>query len=235
MFGEKILKIFFKKTKNLFFYAFFVSLIFDPIIGMDQNKQPVAKDKQTLTEWSNVVFKTCPDYPNQKDKTPLSYEKLYQILMEYNKKEKEYILLQKNWYREEKTLPLHYAIKKDVYSFTKENPTKIFVVGDHHGCIHSMLRNLWRLVAAGYLKNDFKMKDNFYMVFLGDYIDRGLYGAEVIYTLCRLKLANPDNVFILRGNHETRNCEGESFSEELSTKYGKERGTLLYDLILDLF
>ena len=29
-----------------------------------------------------------------------------------------------------------------------------------------------------------------------------MYGVEVLYTMLRLKVANPDHVFIARGNHE---------------------------------
>ena len=42
--------------------------------------------------------------------------------------------------------------------------------------------------------------ENLYMIFLGDYVDRGQFGAEVLYTILRLKLANPDHVFMVRGN-----------------------------------
>jgi hypothetical protein len=84
--------------------------------------------------------------------------------------------------------------------------SKICFIGDLHGSIHSLLRNLNRLIASGYLHDNFEIKDknNFNMVFLGDYEDRGRYGAEVWYTLLRLKLANWDNVFLLRGNHELK-------------------------------
>ena len=41
-----------------------------------------------------------------------------------------------------------------------------------------------------------------YMVFLGDYVDRGFYGTEVLYTIMMLKIANPEKVILLRGNHE---------------------------------
>ena len=55
---------------------------------------------------------------------------------------------------------------------------------------------------AGKLDGFRLAKPNNYMVFLGDYTDRGNYGIEVLYTLLRLKLANPEHVFMARGNHE---------------------------------
>ncbi|MFH1831410.1 MAG: metallophosphoesterase family protein [bacterium] len=76
------------------------------------------------------------------------------------------------------------------------------VIGDLHGSVHALLRILLNLGVEEKLY-DFKIiKDNFYIVFLGDYVDRGNYGAEVLYTLCLLKMANWDRVFLLRGNHE---------------------------------
>src|SRR5262249_23159494 len=41
------------------------------------------------------------------------------------------------------------------------------------------------------------------LVFLGDYIDRGLYSYDgILRTVLRLFLAVPPHVFVLRGNHE---------------------------------
>lgn len=77
--------------------------------------------------------------------------------------------------------------------------------GDLHGDVHSLLESIKDLRDKGYMdsKDPFKIKDkNFKLVFLGDYVDRGWYGAEVIYTILRLKLENPDQVFLVRGNHE---------------------------------
>ena len=39
-------------------------------------------------------------------------------------------------------------------------------------------------------------------VFDGDFVDRGHYGAEVILLLSALKCYSPENVALLRGNHE---------------------------------
>ncbi len=83
--------------------------------------------------------------------------------------------------------------------------SNICFMGDLHGSVHSLVRNLSRLVTLKYLDNNWNsIKPNFYMVFTGDYGDRGRYSAEVWYTLIQLKLANWDNVFLLRGNHETK-------------------------------
>ena len=77
--------------------------------------------------------------------------------------------------------------------------------GDVHGDVHSLNAYLLDLADKGYLnpENPFEIiNPNFYMIFLGDYTDRGWYGPEVIYTVLRLKCANPDKVFMVRGNHE---------------------------------
>jgi serine/threonine-protein phosphatase 4 catalytic subunit len=41
------------------------------------------------------------------------------------------------------------------------------------------------------------------IAFLGDYIDRGLYGMECIILILSYKLAFPNRVFLLRGNHDS--------------------------------
>src|SRR5262249_15855633 len=58
---------------------------------------------------------------------------------------------------------------------------------------------------------------------LGDYTDRGMYGVEVLYTLLRLKLANPQRVCLIRGNHEDVTLAvNYGFLAEIQAKYGRE-------------
>jgi hypothetical protein len=95
--------------------------------------------------------------------------------------------------------------------------------GDLHGDIHSLLAVLGRLQERGLLKG-FQITDpRFYMAFLGDYTDRGVYGVEVIYTLLRLQLGNPGRVLLIRGNHEDVSLVSRyGFLAEGQAKYGAD-------------
>lgn len=69
-------------------------------------------------------------------------------------------------------------------------------------------------------------------LFLGDYVDRGIYGLEVMVLLMCIKLNYPTNVALLRGNHESRNMtENFTFREEAISRYDLE----IYNLFMELF
>ncbi len=42
------------------------------------------------------------------------------------------------------------------------------------------------------------------VIFLGDYIDRGPSSLDVLEKVFSLKIAEPDNIILLRGNHELK-------------------------------
>ena len=100
---------------------------------------------------------------------------------------------------------------------------EVFFHGDFHGDIHSLNAVLGSLEIAGRVK-DFKIvSTNFWMVFLGDYTDRGMYGVEVLHTVLRLKQENPDRVVLVRGNHEDISLAmNYGFMAEAQLKYGRE-------------
>jgi serine/threonine-protein phosphatase PP1 catalytic subunit len=73
------------------------------------------------------------------------------------------------------------------------NPESIMLIGDIHGNLDALEYVMQMREKLGYKK----------ILFLGDYVDRGMQGTEVLTKLFQLKLEEPENVFLLRGNHET--------------------------------
>ena len=71
---------------------------------------------------------------------------------------------------------LTYVEKKVV-----EPGSTVILCGDLHGDILSLGALANTLIKDGYLDNDLKLKPNPYMVFLGEYVDRGYYGIECLY------------------------------------------------------
>jgi hypothetical protein len=83
---------------------------------------------------------------------------------------------------------------------------KVFVRGDLHGDLKSLIKNLKNLQREGYLNEEYKVarqhRGKFFMVFLGDYIDRGPDSWKIFQILLMLKMNNPNETVLLRGNHE---------------------------------
>ena len=69
---------------------------------------------------------------------------------------------------------------------------RIIAIGDIHGCLHTLK------ALVGKLNIDAK---NDTIVFLGDYIDRGLHSCETVKYVREFQRSLP-NVVCLRGNHE---------------------------------
>jgi len=72
------------------------------------------------------------------------------------------------------------------------------VVGDLHGDFESLISILKSSV---FTQRMARSKDST-LIFLGDYGDRGAYSAEVYYAILKLKLSFPEEVILMRGNHE---------------------------------
>ncbi|MEI6243312.1 MAG: metallophosphoesterase family protein [Chlamydiota bacterium] len=81
-----------------------------------------------------------------------------------------------------------------------------FYRADLHGDFASLKANLLLLQKQGILNDKFQVtpiwKGKCALIFLGDYVDRGPDACKVISTLMWLKILNPDEVVLLRGNHE---------------------------------
>ena len=79
---------------------------------------------------------------------------------------------------------------------------KVVIIGDIHGQYYDLI---------GMLRKTVGRNPDQTLLFLGDYVDRGNYGPEVALFLFCLKIKNPSKVFLLRGNHESRDM-AESFN-----------------------
>ncbi|WP_437723043.1 metallophosphoesterase family protein [Sorangium sp. So ce861] len=83
---------------------------------------------------------------------------------------------------------------------------ELLVVGDLHGCYSCLKAALMQADFFAKLqayRDDPAHNPRIMLVFLGDYIDRGRFSYNgILRTVMQLFLAAPDNVFVLRGNHE---------------------------------
>lgn len=104
--------------------------------------------------------------------------------------------------------------------------TEIIMFGDRHGDVRSTVAMIEELRTKGYFQSDdtFTLKPGVLLVGLGDYVDRGNAGVETFLTIMWLKLRNPEQVILVRGNHEDCDmCTNQSqFQAELKQKLGKK-------------
>jgi serine/threonine-protein phosphatase 2B catalytic subunit len=101
----------------------------------------------------------------------------------------------------------------------------IKVLGDVHGQYYDLCHLLEK---AGCPLVD----DRERYLFLGDYVDRGNFGTEVCLYLFALKLRDPAQVYLLRGNHECRTLTQHfNFRRECVHKYGPDT----WELFMSVF
>ncbi|KAJ7495964.1 Metallo-dependent phosphatase-like protein [Mycena galericulata] len=129
---------------------------------------------------------------------------------------------------------LHEALLREICTKTKEVLMResnvvhvsapVTVVGDIHGQFYDLIE-IFRI--GGYAPNT-----NY--LFLGDYVDRGLFSVETISLLTCLKLRYPDRVQLIRGNHESRAVtQNYGFYTECIRKYGSSHAWTYFTDMFD--
>jgi len=93
-----------------------------------------------------------------------------------------------------------------VYVLRPDHPVELVVLGDLHGC-YSCLKAA--LLQSNFVERawahqwDPERFPDVKLVLLGDYIDRGLFSFDgVLRAVLHLFVSMPDQVYVLRGNHE---------------------------------
>ncbi|OMJ74062.1 hypothetical protein SteCoe_27115 [Stentor coeruleus] len=98
----------------------------------------------------------------------------------------------------------------------------ITVVGDIHGQYYDLIK----MLDVGGNPETTKY------LFLGDYVDRGMFSIEVLFLLYSLKINFPSTIIMIRGNHESRQMTSMfSFRKECIYKYGID----VYDAVMESF
>ncbi|CAN1171145.1 Serine/threonine-protein phosphatase BSL2 [Linum perenne] len=109
-------------------------------------------------------------------------------------------------------------------------PIKIF--GDLHGQFGDLMR-LFDEYGAPSTAGDISYID---YLFLGDYVDRGQHSLETIALLLALKVEYPNNVHLIRGNHEAADINALfGFRIECIERMGERDGIWVWHRINRLF
>jgi diadenosine tetraphosphatase ApaH/serine/threonine PP2A family protein phosphatase len=88
----------------------------------------------------------------------------------------------------------------------------VIICGDVHGKYEDV-NALFAAAEASPVDTNF--------IFMGDYVDRGHYSLNTFLLLTSYKLDNPNHIFLLRGNHESRQVTHQyGFFAEITTLYG---------------
>lgn len=98
----------------------------------------------------------------------------------------------------------------------------VLIIGDIHSSFHSLsdIINENRHLFNGKTMN---LKPENYIIFLGDIIDRGPYSIELLVLIFYLKINNPEQVYIINGNHEdfiTHSVENPNLLHEAELQFG---------------
>jgi len=189
---------FFKTVENFF------DKIIDPVLADTAHKDSFKEFEYILNLWKKMV-----------STGPLTQEKLWTI-SNIGKK-----LPAKTFYDISVGSE---SFQPYVQKLIAQDNDEFYVHGDLHGDMHSLIKELEFLLNSGVIDENFRIiKNNVWFLFLGDYVDRGKYGVEVIYTLLRLSLANPDRVVLVRGNHEEHKiCSFYGFLQEVIEKFSDQ-------------
>lgn len=122
-------------------------------------------------------------------------------------------------------------LKKEFSPHKKIQKTeKLILIGDLHGDFDTFIKIL---ETSKFLDNE-----NYRILFLGDYADRGMFQVEVYFTILTLKTLFKNRIIMLRGNHEV--FDGyepipHDFPRALLKSFGFERAQKLYEKFKELW
>ncbi|XP_016842872.1 serine/threonine-protein phosphatase 5 [Nasonia vitripennis] len=189
-------------------------LAFEKAIAVEENKKSIADS-------INLEAMTIEDeYSGPKledDKVTL---KFMQDLIDWYKKENK--LHRKYAYKILLDIKTLFMAQPSLVDITVPDENKFTICGDIHGQYYDLL-NIFEL-------NGLPSESNPYL-FNGDFVDRGSFSVECIFTLFGFKLLYPNHFFMSRGNHESATMNHMyGFEGEVKTKYTAQMAELFTEV-----
>lgn len=176
------------------------------------------EDIYTFQFWDKIIHENNKDFKND---TKIYKKKKYQLIK--NKDVKTIVNeFDERLTKEVQNISSNFEIydekayNQPIYFQKIKIPdnSKVVIIGDIHSSLHSLFEIL--SLQRKYFSNNFTLKENHYIIFLGDFLDRGPYSIEILVLIFILKLKNFKNVYITQGNHENIDTNSAfGFKEEL--------------------
>ncbi|EDV30264.1 uncharacterized protein Dana_GF23034 [Drosophila ananassae] len=183
------------------------------IVKMRAFERAIAVDKpeKTLSEMyrdmENITIEDDYKGPQLEDgKVTLQFMK---DLMEHYKGQKR--LHRKFAYKILCEIDTYMRSQPSLVDITVPDEEKFTICGDIHGQFYDLM-NIFEINGLPSEKNPY--------LFNGDFVDRGSFSVECIFTLFGFKLLYPNHFFLSRGNHESINMnQMYGFTGEVTAKY----------------
>ncbi|KAH8311471.1 hypothetical protein KR044_006498 [Drosophila immigrans] len=183
------------------------------IVKMRAFERAIAVDKpeKTLSEMyrdlENITIEDDYKGPQLEDgKVTLQFMK---DLMEHYKAQKR--LHRKFAYKILCDIDVYMRAQPSLVDIKVPDEEKFTICGDIHGQFYDLM-NIFEINGLPSEKNPY--------LFNGDFVDRGSFSVECIFTLFGFKLLYPNHFFLSRGNHESINMnQMYGFTGEVTAKY----------------
>eukprot|EP00127_Corallochytrium_limacisporum_P005686 Clim_evm65s210 gene=Clim_evmTU65s210 len=116
----------------------------------------------------------------------------------------------------------HFKALPSLVDVPKKEGVQFNICGDTHGQFYDLM-NIFSIKGL-------PTEENAYL-FNGDFVDRGSFSVEVIFTLLAFKLLYPDNFHLTRGNHESENMNKMyGFDGEVKAKFNQKMAEVFHEV-----
>ncbi|XP_012258338.1 serine/threonine-protein phosphatase 5 [Athalia rosae] len=189
-------------------------LAFEKAISVEENKKNVA-DTINLDDMAIEDEYTGPKLEDNK----VTLQFMEDLIAWYTKQNK---LHRKYAYKILLDIKTWFMAQPSLVDITIPDDNKFTICGDIHGQYYDLL-NIFEI-------NGLPSETNPYL-FNGDFVDRGSFSVECIFTLFGFKLLYPNHFFMSRGNHESATMnQMYGFDGEVKAKYSAQMAELFTEV-----